>query len=323
MQPSELGSTKEGSGTYRLYGLYIRSEWPLFGLESTKAEEVEFELFTGSASLFSRAYLEASKVPLREQWCRYARLADGAELLQWPDLFEFLISADGRRIACRALGEASWEAFHTYLLGQVLSHALLKRSIEHLHCTAVVMDDWAVGFIGDCGYGKSSLAAAFLKAGYRLLTDDLLVLKGVGRGFLAHPGPPRIKLFPEIAQALIGNLVTSTPMNPFTPKLIIPLGPDRVCMDPTELRAIFVLRPAKPGSPANKISIRTLRPRGAFLALLENTFNARVREPERLTRLFGLSAKLAAAIPIKSLSYPRDLDRLPEVVGKIRSTLSS
>lgn len=291
-------------------------------MEPTESEEPEIELVAGTENLFSRAYLEASPVPLRVQWCRYARLSDGGELLQWPDLFEFLINADGRRITCRALGEASWESFHTYLLGQVLSHALLKRRIEHLHSTAVVLDGGAVAFLGDCGYGKSSLAAAFLKAGHRLLTDDLLVLKEVERGFLAHPGPPRIKLFPEIAQALIGNLVSSTPMNPFTPKLIIPLGPDRVCIDPTALRAIFVLRPAKPHSPANKISIRTLRPRGAFLALLENTFNARVKESARLKRLFALSVKLAASIPIKSLSFPRDLNRLPEVVEKIRITLS-
>jgi len=88
---------------------------------------------------------------------------------------------------------------------------LLKQGIEPLHCTAVVVNGGAVGFLGDCGYGKSSLAAAFLQAGYPLLTDDLLVLKEEGRHFLAYPSFPRIKLFPEMAEAFLGDRVAATP----------------------------------------------------------------------------------------------------------------
>ena len=52
----------------------------------------------------------------------------------------------------------------------------------------------AVAFLGDSGFGKSSLAAYLLSAGDRLVTDDLLLLQE-SEGFLAYPGPPRIKLF--------------------------------------------------------------------------------------------------------------------------------
>lgn len=320
---SKMGASlvKGGPRTYPLYGLSIRSEWPLFGLEPTNSGPADFDLFAGPARLFSRARREVGQNPQSMQWCQYARLPDGADYLRWANLFEFLISPDGGKIACRSLGNTSWEAFHTYLLGQVLSHALLKRGIEHLHATAVVGDEGAVGFVGDCGYGKSSLAAAFLKAGHRLLTDDLLVLKDAGRGFWAYPGPPRIKLFPEIAQAFMGESLNGIPMNPFTPKLIIPLGPDRACAKPCTLKAIFVLRPPKPEFQGKRVSIRTLSPRGAFLALIANTFNVIVKEPERLKGLFALAAALAASIPIKSLSYPRDPAILPEVVKTICKVL--
>jgi len=56
---------------------------------------------------------------------------------------------------------------------------------------------WMHG-LGDSGHGKSSLAACFLAAGHRLLTDDLLVIGESGDYLMAHPGPPRIKLFPAV-----------------------------------------------------------------------------------------------------------------------------
>ncbi|MFB3074256.1 MAG: hypothetical protein ACE1Z6_03640, partial [Candidatus Methylomirabilales bacterium] len=112
-----------------------------------------------------------------KNWFQHLRLPDGSDYLRWSGLFEFLVSADGRRIACRELECASPESFQTYLIGQVLSFALVKRGIEPLHSTTVVIDGKAVAFLGDSGYGKSSLGAAFLQAGYPLLTDDLLVLK--------------------------------------------------------------------------------------------------------------------------------------------------
>jgi hypothetical protein len=48
-----------------------------------------------------------------------------------------------------------------------------------------------------------------------------------------------------------------------------------------------------------------------------STFNARLREPERLKRLFALAHRIAALVPAKSLSYPRDLARLPQVVADV------
>src|SRR5204863_102769 len=105
----------------------------------------------------------------------------------------------------RRFDGASAESFQVYLLGQALSFALVKQGLEPLHATVVVVDGQGVAFLGDNGYGKSSLAACFLEGGYRLLTDDLLLLKASGGDVLAYPGPPRIKLFPEVARRFLGD----------------------------------------------------------------------------------------------------------------------
>ncbi len=308
---------------YRLYGISIKSHWALTFpcLEAAETAPAQVELIDGPPVLFSGARAQAV-LEITPAGYEYAPLGDGSIYLSWPGLFEFLVSADGLRIAARPGPKVSWESFYTYLFAQVLSFALLKQGIEPLHCTAVVLAGGAVGFLGDCGYGKSSLAAAFLQAGYPLLTDDLLVLKENGRGFLAYPSFPRIKLFPEIAQALLGGGTGGVPYNPHTSKMIIPLGRDQSCRKITPLKAFFVLRPPVAGPPRKKVSIRTLSQRQTFLAVTANTFNARLQEPGRLKRLFALASRIAARLPVKSLSYPRDLARLPEVVEAVRVNLA-
>jgi hypothetical protein len=286
---------------------------------------VDAEIVEGSAALFARVHAATGGVPDDARWFHHAALPDGARYLRWSGLFEFLVAADGRRIACRPLDRAvAAMAFETYLLGQVLSFSLLRLGLEHLHSTSVVVDGGAVGFLGDCGYGKSTLGAAFVQAGYPLLTDDLLVLKHTRHRFTAYPGPARIKLFPEAAQGLLGDGIGGVPMNGLTPKLVIALGRDgRSWWGPAPLRAIYVL-PAPTRTPrTDRVTIRTLSPRRAFVELTRNTFNAMVLEPARLARQFDLVARLATAVPVKALAFPRTLERLAAVREAIEADLAA
>jgi hypothetical protein len=298
---------------YALYGLSLRSEWALSCGEGTEAASPRVDLFEGPAHLFSTASAEAAKQAKRSQWSCYLRLPDGTEYLRWAKLFEFLVSPDGRRIVGRPLADASPETFQTYLLGQVLSHSLIKLGFEPLHATVVEVGGEAVGFMGDSGRGKSTLAAAFVRAGFRLLTDDLLILKEDGRGLQAYPGLPRIKLYPEMARTVFGEPVQGTPMNPLTPKLVIPLD-SRLCVRrPIALREFYVLR--KPGEHprGTRLRIQRASPRRAFLELLRNTYNRDVVDRQRLQRQLFLQALLALKVPFKLLSFPRRLSALPAV----------
>ena len=308
---------------YSLYGVRLKSVVSLPCAEFAGCGEAAIELFKGSASLFSRARREAGISLGNGEWFQHARLLDGSTYLQWSGLFEFLVSTDGRRIACRELNDASQESFQTYLAGQVLSFALLRQGVEPLHSTTVVIKGEAVAFLGDCGYGKSSLGAAFLQTGHRVLTDDLLVVKETRQGFVAHPGPPRIKLFPEIAKSLFGQQFKATAMNHLTPKLIIPLDSHQSYRTSALLKAVYVLTPPKAASRNDRITLSALSVRQAFVALLENTFNTVVVEPDRLKCQFILAARLAARVPVKSLSYPRTLGRLPAVREAVRSDLNN
>ena len=248
---------------------------------------------------------------------RHATLPDGSEYVWWPRFFEFLITADGQRILYRRLDPRRNEAFQTYLLGHALSFALIKLGAEPIHGTAVDVGAGAVVFLGDSGYGKSTLAAAFVAAGDRILTDDLLVLIANGTGFKAYPGPPRIKLMKKDAGRAMPGIQAAGPMNRRGGKLIIPLGERHAVNKKTRILAFYDLPSPDEGRKVESISIERLSSREAFMALTRNTFNPRVASPERLRQFFSLATDVAKKIPVKRLLFPRSLEVLPRVRKRV------
>jgi hypothetical protein len=304
----------------QLYGLRLRSALPLPRARRGARGAADVTIVRGRAASFATLRRELAP-PLAGRWFEERALPDGRRYLRWADLFEFIVAADGRRIVARRVPSAARRprAFETYLLGQVLSFALIARGLEPLHATAVVVGNAAVGFLGDCGRGKSTLGAAFVRAGHPLLTDDLLVLRHEAGGFSAAAGPPRLKLFPTPARRVLGRGLRGTPMNGRGGKLVFPLGA-RATHDAAPLRALYLLRPRRAGG---AVVIRPLSPRRAFVELTRNTFNACVLDAARLARQFDLAARVAAAVPVKTLTYPRRLDRLAAVRAAVEADVSA
>jgi len=298
---------------YSSYGISIRSELPLPLPEARERAlfEVEFRRVNRSISRTMLKGVKRQRYP--GSYFEFRHLRGGASYVRWDGIGEALISRDGRSITCHAFREACSESLNFYLLGQALSFALVKNGLEPLHATAVVVAGNAIVFLGDCGVGKSSLAAAFLQAGHRLLTDDLLLLRRTAQGLMAYPGPPRIKLFPEMARKVLGGIVTGDPMNPQTRKLIISLNQDCACATPVPVRALYVL--ASPDRTAHEVRIRIVKlsRREAFVRLLASAFNYVILDPDRLRRQFEATRVLANAITAKTLSYPRSVESLPLV----------
>lgn len=304
---------------YSLYGLRVRSaialpcpEWP----GSADAADVQLRE-TAQAEIDEACQLPDAHRESDGFW-EYRRFEDGAARFSWKDHFDFLVSGDGGLVRWRRLAGVPDEVLFTYLLNQVLSHCLLLRGVETLHATSVVIGGKAIAILGDSGYGKSTLAAAFVREGYPLLTDDVLVSEFVQAGVLALPSLPRLKLAPEVADAWFRGRRT-LPMNTFTSKRILALDPAEHAAQPVPLRAFFAI-PSDAGSA--EISIRRAEGHDALLPLIQNTFEPNLLSRPRLERQFHFASRMAKAVPVKLLSYPRQLDRLPAVVASMLADLA-
>ena len=156
------GVPASGARCSSLYGVRIASHWPLppeLAPAADGAPDITIHARIPPAALAEVA--EALRThPSDGGWYLQRPLASGGTYLCWTGLFDFVVSADGEDVYSRPLADGAYESFHTYLLNQVLSFALLCRGVEPLHSTTVVVEGRGVGFLGDCGYGKSSLGAA-------------------------------------------------------------------------------------------------------------------------------------------------------------------
>lgn len=302
------------ASAYHVYGLRLDSAWPLPYSRVATAALGRVSLRRGTPAAFRRA-LGGIDVPDGLLWFT-ALLPDGSRYLRWSGAVEYLIPRNGRSITCRPLTPRGVDVFHTHL-GPSLSFAMINLGLEPLHSTTVVVDGHAIALMGDSGYGKSSLGASFVKAGHRLLTDDLLVTSSKDGTFLAYPGAPRVKLYPAIAKRIFGPRVKGLRLE----KLIIPLDTKRSQRTPVPLKAIYVLRPPGPRTPPRAV-IRNLSRRSAFIELVRNTFNMAAIDPARLERQFALATQLATDVPIKSLSYPRKFGMLKDAREAILADLS-
>ena len=321
----ETGSSQQFYD-YSVYGIALRSEIPLSYPEHTPGGGVDVTFSVAPPGWLAESTAGLTNDARPDDWYERRRGADGSDYLRFPDLFEFRISPDGRSVAFAQLERSTAESFETYLLGHVLSYALVKQGYEPLHATTVVVDGAAIAFLGSSGRGKSTLAAAFLHAGHQLLTDDLLLIRQVDGILCALPGPPRVKLYPDIARQFLPRQASSAPMNPDTEKLIIPLERHQAHVGGAPIQGFVVLDECEPG--ATGVRLSRLSGSEAVLQLLGATFNTRLVTPARLRRQFLAAREWAARIGVRRIEYPRalsDIDQVRDaIVSEVRaSTLPS
>ena len=297
------------SNQYRLYGLVLEGTIPLACPRAGSGVRADVHLRRGRARRFEHARRRLD-IPQRPNWFEARCFEDGATYLRWAGLFEFLISADGSTIEYCPLDGADDESLTAYLLGQVLSFSLLSKGYEPLHATAVVVDGEAVAFLGDCGYGKSTLGAAFLARGFAVLTDDVLSLEKRDGRWVAHAGPPRLKLFPSVARKVLARS-DGAQLNAGTSKLLLPLPQVEAARDPIPVRALYVLPEPRTRSATTRIT--ALHGQDAFVEIIRAAFNLIRVDRERLVHQFMTATELVRSVPVRRLSYPRRLSRLGDV----------
>lgn len=302
-----------------LYGIRIRTPWQIRGVPVHDSEwDVEF--VADQRDVLDRA---AEYIPdeQKTRWAQYAPLPDGSAYRRWSNLFEFLVTADARRIYARAVSGVDVEAMLAYLLVDALSFSMVRLGWEPLHATAVLTDRGVVAFLGNSGDGKSTLAALLVRHGCKLVTDDMLVLVRERRGWLAQPGPPRLKLYRAMADHLFGWARDRVAMNADTTKLIIPLDTPRFTAEAHAVRAVYLLSQQVDDEPRVPV-IRRLSPAAAFPHLLAHTAGHYPSERPRLRRQFEFATMVVREIPIKTLSYRREQGQMIDLKDAVLADIA-
>lgn len=87
--------------------------------------------------------------------------------------------SDGIRIEVDVIGGDDHPMIPVYLLGSSMGAIIHQRGLWPIHGSCVTNGKYSVIFTGNSGAGKSTIASEFLHNGWKLLTDDVAVLKNL------------------------------------------------------------------------------------------------------------------------------------------------
>jgi hypothetical protein len=242
-------------GTYRLFGLNLRSQIGLAGLAPTvEAAAADVDVVFGN-------------VPPGDYPPGYSATDDGT-LLSITKVGRYLIRG-GREIVVEPARGASERNLRLFLLGSAIGALLHQRGLLPLHANAIDLGGRAVAFSGHSGAGKSTIAAWFHDRGYPILADDVCVIGfgDSGRVF-AFPGIPRLRLWREALEASGRDAGAYDRSFDDSEKYDVPTASDSR-LEPLPLAAVYLLRKAEDGGDA---SIDRLTGVDAVETLISNTY---------------------------------------------------
>lgn len=301
------------SFAYSVFGLTLQSSGSIPGLIPSqgvvKRPDIELHLGyspgssdescpTSSESVvYTSAYTGPSGTPA-------LRILQGQEHglfhLVYFDGMQFWMDRHGTKLWASWPNESSAEEAATYILGPVLGLLLRFRGITCLHASAVAIGGSAISFVGAEGAGKSTTAAAFARAGFAAVSDDVVALVERDGDFFVSPSYPHLCLWPESVEMLYG---TKDALPPFVSnwekrRLSVANGGARFEDGALPLRAIYLLDEIRgePGPYVEAVTGQT-----GLLSLVANSFATNMLDSELRASEFRTLSSLVGKVPLRRL----------------------
>jgi hypothetical protein len=222
----------------------------------------------------------------------------------------------GSEIAIDVMPGADDRAVRMAIVGPLFGVILAQRGRFVLHASAVSMNGRAVAFTGPSGRGKSTLVAALARAGYPLIADDLTVIDCSGPTPVVKPGFPRVKLWPDSAEALEHDVDALPLIHPERTKRSLSMPPIQSAEIP--LSRCYLIEDA------TDESVQDLAGSECVLALVGLTYQASWMHE---TGVSGANLQHCGALArsgvVRRLRRRRSFAALPDVIRFIESEVRS
>lgn len=220
---------------------------------------------------------------------------------------------DGSRITVDPVEGSKDEDIQLYLCGSVFGALWHQRGVLALHASAVLVDGGCLLFAGRSGAGKSTIAAAFERAGYSLVSDDVSVIDQDGSLIGVWPAHPRLKLAPDSLRAIGETPVALPPAGGTRGKLHLAVR-RRTGERPVPVRRFYLLERGN-GHPG----VEPLSGLDAIDAVAGHTYCYELVEPLGYREAWlRRVVDVARRVSVCRLVRPWNLDRLEEGVHMIR-----
>jgi hypothetical protein len=201
-----------------------------------------------------------------------------------------------------------------YLPGAIYPPGALYPPLP-LHASAVTDHDGALVICARRGGGKSTLAAALLQRGYRLLDDDLAAVAPTAQGLLVHPGSHEMRLWAPALDAWPGHPPVTRQVRPDIPKFTLD-GRAYYHNQPAPLRKIYVLE----RGPQQSVEFRPLNGAEKLRQWARHTYCYHFLQAMGCEANYFIALlNLADQVPLTHITLPQDFveyDKLAEMIAK-------
>lgn len=234
--------------------------------------------------------------------------------LRAPGLCDFLVglSADSATIETEHDTDLPADTLEHLLLDQILPRALSDLGELVIHASCSVMDGRGVLFLGDSGWGKSTLASLLRQRSHPTLSDDCVVLRIHQGKVQAIPSYPSLRLFDDsAAQAGIPATQLSR-VAAYTGKRRVALQSDPAPAS-ASIDAIYLLN--DPAQPCAAVRLDRLHAKQACMALIGQGFRLDLAARQRHSTFLAQAAAIAGHVPAFALAYPRTYDHADALVA--------
>ena len=300
-----------------LYGLTIESPFPLPGAEPVTSGHPppDVTIVWEPVSAWREIVMCLGDSPdLSDVQTRFGETADGSLCIEWRRELQFVLGSANDNIAviCRA---EKLEFAPTALVGIGMGLLLHRRGVLCLHGSALSIGGRTIALLGESGAGKSTAAAALVRGGAVLISDDIVALRKDGESFVVEAGSTSVRL-DEAAKTQILGADLELAAAPWVDKLLWNASLNK--QDPTRARTLdavyligrapeeagVILEPRLPRLVALRELIEAWYPQGCQRLLTQ-------------ARLDDLSA-VAQRVPTLLLRYPRRWEMLPLLVETLK-----
>jgi hypothetical protein len=226
------------------------------------------------------------------------------------------------------VGPGSLDEAALYLLGPILGFVLRLRGITCLHASAVSIGGRAIALVGPASAGKSTTAAALVRMGHRLISEDVVpIVEREGRIEIL-PGYPRIRLWPRAMRIVLGSEASLPHLTQNWDKRAFDVGDDASVFghDPVPLAAIYAITKRSWNQRAPLVmdgATSGLSSGAALIKLVGDAYTWYALTREMRAREFALFGRVAATVPIRTLIPHKDPARLPRMCEALIEDLAA
>lgn len=298
---------------YKLYNLNISSS-------------IKFNyMLPGDDNMPSNVHIQYGQVPntLKNYKIKGVRfqVTPGHFLLNVDNIAKYYVE-HGKTITIERVLNSDINTIELFLLGSAMGALVQQRGAPIIHGSAIEINRTAIIFTGDSGAGKSTIAAAFMKRGYRVLADDVCVVSlNKEKKPIVFPGCPYLKVWARTIKKLGNNIEQFKKVRPEIDKRRIPLN-GSFRETPLTVARLYILN----SSNNNELKISDIMGVDKSLAIINNIYRERFLrglDNNMHSKFLNQCSEIAKRITVKNIVRPCKPFLLDELVELIEQDIKS